>query len=70
MITIRPFQPTDEDYTRAVDIFNAVWVGQEETVEEWKEGDKKRSKILKYGRSLRRWMAKRSAMPATSSIGP
>ncbi len=50
MITIRAFQPTDEDYKRAVDIFNAVWVGQEETVEEWKEGDEQRSQTLKWGR--------------------
>lgn len=50
MITIRPFQLTDEDYKRAVAIFNAVWVGQEETVEEWKERDEKRSKVLKWGR--------------------
>lgn len=50
MITIRPFQPTDADYRQAVDIFNAVWVGQEETAQEWKEGDEKRPKTLKWGR--------------------
>ncbi len=50
MITIRPFERTDEDYTRAVEIFNAVWVGQEETVKEWKEGDEKRAKTVKWGR--------------------
>lgn len=50
MITIRPCQPTDADYKQAVDIFNAVWVGQEETAQEWKEGDEKRPKTLKWGR--------------------
>ena len=50
MFTIRPFQRTDEDYRRAVDIVNAVWVGQQESVDEWKEGDEKRAKTLKWGR--------------------
>ena len=50
MITIRSFQPTDEDYRWAVEIFNAVWVEQQETVDEWREGDEKRAKRLKWGR--------------------
>ena len=50
MITIRPFDRTDEDYTRAVEIFNAVWVEQQETADEWREGDGKRAKALKWGR--------------------
>ncbi len=50
MITIRPFERTNEDYKLAVGIFNAVWGGQEETVKAWKEGDEKRSKDVKWGR--------------------
>ena len=52
MITILPFERTDEDYTRAVEIFNAVWVEQRETVDEWREGDGKRAKALKWARFL------------------
>jgi len=50
MITIRPFNRTNEDYKLAVGIFNAVWAGQEETTEAWKEGDEKRSEAVKWGR--------------------
>ena len=50
MLTIRSFQLTDEDYRRAVDIFNAVWVEHQETVDEWRERDAKRAKKLKCGR--------------------
>ncbi len=50
MITIRPFEQNDEDYRQAVDITNSVWPEYPDTVEEWKEGDEKRSKLLKVGR--------------------
>ena len=50
MITIRPFEQNDEDYRQAVDITNSVWPDYPDTVEEWKEGDEKRSKLLKVGR--------------------
>ena len=49
-MTIRPFERTNEDYKLAVGIFNAVWVGQEETVAEWQERDERRAKTLKLGR--------------------
>lgn len=50
MITIRPFEMTDEDYRLAVAIGNAVWTDYPETVEEWKESDAKRSKAERFGR--------------------
>ena len=50
MITIRPFEQKDEDYRRACDIVNAVWVEYPDTVDEWKENDEKRSKLVKSGR--------------------
>ena len=50
MITIRPFEENDEDYHRAVEIVNTVWPEYPDTVEEWKESDEKRSKLVKRGR--------------------
>ncbi len=50
MITIRPFKNNDRDYQQAVDIVNAVWPEYPDTVEEWKESDEKRSKLVKRGR--------------------
>ena len=50
MITIRPFEENNEDYRQAVDIVNAVWPEYPDTVEEWKESDEKRSKLVKRGR--------------------
>ncbi len=50
MITIRPFEQNDEDYRQGVYITNSVWPEYPDTVEEWKEGDEKRSKLLKVGR--------------------
>lgn len=50
MITIRPFKENNEDYRQAVGIVNAVWPEYPDTVEEWKESDEKRSKLVKRGR--------------------
>ena len=50
MITIRPFETNDHDYRLAVNIINAVWPEYPDTVDEWKESDEKRSKLLKRGR--------------------
>ena len=50
MITIRPFETNDQDYRLAVNITNAVWPEYPDTVDEWKESDEKRSKLLKRGR--------------------
>ena len=50
MITIRPFEENDEDYHQAVEIVNTVWPEYPDTVEEWKESDEKRSKLVKRGR--------------------
>ena len=50
MITIRPFENNDRDYQQAVDIMNTVWPEYPDTVEEWKESDEKRSKLVKRGR--------------------
>lgn len=49
MITIRPFERTNEDHRLAVGIFNAVWVGQEETVEAWQERDEKTREYIEMG---------------------
>lgn len=50
MITIRPFKQVEEDYRLAVGITNTVWPEYPDTVEEWKESDEKRSKLIKRGR--------------------
>jgi len=42
-LTIRPFEFTDFDYTAAVDLVNRAWPDDPETVEQWKENDKKRN---------------------------
>ena len=53
MITIRFFQLADDDYKRSVDIFNAVWVDQQETVDEWRERE------VKWAVSPNVWTTKR-----------
>ncbi len=50
MITIRPFEENNVDYHQAVEIVNTVWPEYPDTVEEWKESDEKRSKLVKRGR--------------------
>lgn len=52
MFTIRQFEKTDSDYEKAVSVANRVWAEYPDTVEEWKEGDDRRSAKVKWGRFL------------------
>jgi len=48
MFTIRPFDHSDQDYTAAVAIQNAVWPDQPETVAWWQHRDQVRNKQYFY----------------------
>ncbi len=49
-MNIRPFTPTNQDYTAVVAIDNAVWTGEDNTVEEWRHWDSTRDKQYRYRR--------------------
>lgn len=52
MITIRPFDHSDADYTTMVDLHNTIWPEHLDTVEEWKENDARRAAKLRWARFL------------------